>query len=46
MRTKFLFPLLALAAVTVSFAQTLETKPAGPQFEKFKLIKAPQPAGL
>ena len=46
MRTKLLFLLLALAAVTPSFAQTLETKPAGPQFEKFKLIKAPQPSGL
>ena len=27
-------------------AQSLETKPSDPYFEKFKLLKAPQPAGL
>ena len=40
---------LAVALCHFAFAvsaQTFETKPSDPYFEKFKPFKAPQPAGL
>ena len=44
MRTQFIFASILIAATAI--AQTLEPKPASPYFEKFKPVKAPQPAGL